>query len=275
MFKGVNAVSVGIAEQGRQTETPAVVVEKVQKHYASGTVAIRNVSFSIKSGEFVSLVGPSGCGKSTLLRMIAGLGETSSGNIRVYGESPTISHVDNRLSFVFQDATLMPWRTVLPNVALPLELAGVSKREREQRALSALRLVGLEHTAKSYPRELSGGMRMRVSLARALVSQPKLLLLDEPFGALDELTRQHLNGELLRLWQENALTALFVTHNVFEAVFLSQRIVVMTAQPSRIASFVEIDAPYPRDDAFRSTPTFGDAVGRVLECLRGERGMEE
>lgn len=264
-----------IAERATGTDTPAVVVEQVQKRYASGTLAINGVSFSIDNGEFVSLVGPSGCGKSTLLRMIAGLGETSAGTIQVYGEPPAASHAESRLSFVFQDATLMPWRTVLPNVALPLELTGVPKREREQRAMAALRLVGLEQARRSYPRELSGGMRMRVSLARALVAQPKLLLMDEPFGALDELTRQHLNGELLRLWQENALTALFVTHNVFEAVFLSQRIVVMTAQPGRIADVVEIEAPYPRTDAFRSTRIFGDAVGRVLELLRGERGTEE
>ena len=228
-------------------------------------------------GEFVSLIGPSGCGKSTLLRLIAGLGQVSSGTI----EWP-LSRRDARgepirdLGFVFQDPTLMPWATVADNVYLPLKLSGVGRRAAKPRIEEALAMVKLGSFAQAYPRELSGGMKMRAAIARALVVEPKVLLMDEPFAALDEITRFRLNNDLLRLWQEQRWTVVFVTHSVFESVYLSNRIVVMSSRPGRIVGEVEIDAPYPRGDAFRTSRIYSEFCRQTsAELARAMAGMEE
>ena len=244
---------------------PALVtVQNVHKKYGNGTVALQAVNLEVRQGDFVSLVGPSGCGKSTLLRIIAGLGDASSGTVQVGGVSPTSPQAKGFTSFVFQEATLLPWRMLRGNVEIPLELAGTPKSEWNRTVDEALEMVGLGGFANAYPRELSGGMRMRVSIARALVTKPKLLLMDEPFGALDEITRQKLNGDLLELRERIGATVIFVTHNVFEAVYLSSRIAVMSARPGRISEEIAIDQPYPRQSTFRGSPEFGQTVLRVM-----------
>ena len=235
-------------------EKPLVSIRHVSKQFANGTLAVRDVDLDLGSGQFISLLGPSGCGKSTLLRMIAGLGSPSSGTI----DWPRTSHdaagrPERDLGFVFQDPTLMPWATALGNVMMPLTLKGVRRREAEARAAEMLALVGLKGFEKSYPRELSGGMKMRVSIARGLVLRPKILLMDEPFAALDEITRHRLNDDLLSLWERERFTAVFVTHSVFESVYLSQRIVVMAARPGRVMADLQVDAAYPRDELFRTS----------------------
>jgi NitT/TauT family transport system ATP-binding protein len=241
----------------------------VSKAYANGTVALRSASFTVTPGEFVSLVGPSGCGKSTILRIVAGLGPISAGEVRVDGLPPERARRERGdLAFVFQDATLLPWRTVLGNVELPLQLRGVSARQRRAQALDTLETVGLAEFAREYPRQLSGGMKMRVSIARALAAKPSLLLMDEPFGALDELTRGRLNVELLRIVALAGWTVLFVTHNVFEAVFLSSRLLVMSPRPGRIVADMPIDLPYPRDPAIRTSLEFNMIASRVLATLQ-------
>ncbi|MEM7736191.1 MAG: ABC transporter ATP-binding protein [Deinococcota bacterium] len=250
-----------------------VHVSNVDKVYASGTHALEDVHLDVHPGEFVSLLGPSGCGKSTLLRIIAGLGEASSGEVLVEGQTPN-SPKQLPLGFVFQDANLLPWRSVLGNVMLPLELMGVRKQERAARAREVLELVGLGGFTKAYPKELSGGMRMRVSIARALVTSPHLLLMDEPFGALDEITRQRLNQELLRIKEATGATVVFVTHNVFEAVYLSDRIAVMSAQPGRIVETISIDTNQARDASFRGSEVFSNTVVRVVAAL-GEGALGE
>jgi NitT/TauT family transport system ATP-binding protein len=239
-----------------------VSVRGVSKVFANGVRALDQVSLDIAEGEFLSVLGPSGCGKSTLLRLIAGLGEPTGGAISWIGDR-------GELGFVFQEPTLMPWSTALANVALPLRLAGVGSSERETRAMEALSQVGLGGFERAVPRELSGGMRMRVSIARALVTAPRLLLMDEPFAALDEITRHKLNGDLLELWQRTRVTVVFVTHSVFESVFLSQRIAVMTARPGRIQSQIRIEAPYPRAEAFRTSPEYA-AMCRVASNRLGQ-----
>ena len=247
---------------------PLIVVSHADKAYANGTIALQDVSFEVHEGQFVSLVGPSGCGKSTLLRVIAGLGPISSGEVLVEGLPPRRARQERAdVAFVFQDATLMPWRNVVGNVELPLELRGIGGSERRRVALDALKTVGLDEAAQAYPRELSGGMRMRVSLARALAAHPRLLLMDEPFGALDEITRQRLNGELLRICALAGWTVLFVTHNVFEAVFLSTRILVMSQRPGRIVAEVPVDLPHPRVPELRSSPEYSHLVGEVVKLL--------
>jgi NitT/TauT family transport system ATP-binding protein len=247
---------------------PLIVIDRVGKTYANGTVALDDISFDVREGEFVSLVGPSGCGKSTLLRMIAGLGPITAGTILVEGLPPRRARQEKAdTAFVFQDATLMPWRNVLGNVELPLELRGVSKTERRLTVMQALETVGLDEVTKAYPRELSGGMRMRVSLARALAAHPRLLLMDEPFGSLDEITRQRLNGELLRLCALANWTVVFVTHNVFEAVYLSTRILVMSARPGRIIAEVPVPLPHPRVPEIRTDPEFTRIVREVVTRL--------
>jgi NitT/TauT family transport system ATP-binding protein len=244
------------------------VIDHVGKTYANGTVALDDISFDVSEGQFVSLVGPSGCGKSTLLRMVAGLGPITAGKILVEGLPPTQARKENAdTAFVFQDANLMPWRHVMGNVELPLELRGIGKSERRAAASQALETVGLSGFVKSYPRELSGGMRMRVSLARALAAQPRLLMMDEPFGALDEITRQRLNGELLRLCSLANWTVVFVTHNVFEAVYLSTRILVMSARPGRIIAEVPVPLPHPRVPEIRTDPEFTRVVREVVTLL--------
>lgn len=228
-------------------ESQLVVAAGINKYFPSGVQALRDLNLEIGRGQFVSIVGPSGCGKSTFLRLVAGLDQPTSGELRVEGHDPL------GLAFVFQDATLLPWRSVAHNITLPLELR---REAADERVAQTLELVGLTDFAAAYPAQLSGGMRMRVSIARALVTRPQILLLDEPFGALDEITRQRLNEELLRLWQEDRWTGLFVTHNVSEAVFLSQRVLVMSARPGRILADIPIPFPYPRSPYLRSAPEF-------------------
>jgi NitT/TauT family transport system ATP-binding protein len=248
---------------------PLVDLQDVSKAYANGTVALRQVSLAVRQGEFVSLVGPSGCGKSTILRIVAGLGPISAGEVRVEGLAPEQARRERRdMAFVFQDATLLQWRTVQANVELPLQLAGIAGTDRRRRAIEALETVGLSEFAQQYPRQLSGGMKMRVSIARALVARPSLLLMDEPFGALDEMTRQRLNVELLRVVALAGWTVLFVTHNVFEAVFLSSRVVVMSPRPGRVIADIPIDLPYPRENSMRTTLEFNKAAGRVVSALQ-------
>lgn len=238
-----------------------IQVEQVRQAF-NGAAALEDVSLQVEPGEFISLVGPSGCGKSTLLRLLAGLIEPTAGRVQHAGTAL-------RQAFVFQDPTLLPWRTVIDNIALPLELAGVARGERRQRAHDSLAQIGLTSAdAGKFPRELSGGMRMRVSLARALVTRPDLLLLDEPFAALDDLLRQQLNEELLRLWQEQRWTAVFVTHNVAEAVYLSQRVIVMSARPGRIVADVAVPFAMPRNADLRATPEFARLTGEVSTQLR-------
>jgi NitT/TauT family transport system ATP-binding protein len=227
-----------------------VGVRGVSKVFANGVAALGEVSLDVLEGEFLSVLGPSGCGKSTLLRLIAGLTAPTTGGIDWSEEKR------GDLGFVFQEPTLMPWATALANVALPLKLRGMAKSEREARAAEALGDVGLMGFERVWPRELSGGMKMRVSLARALVIQPKLLLMDEPFAALDEITRHRLNDDLLELWQRSGVTVVFVTHSVFESVFLSQRIVVMASRPGRVSAELAVTEPYPRRQDFRTSAEY-------------------
>ncbi|WP_051418137.1 ABC transporter ATP-binding protein [Roseomonas gilardii] len=246
----------------------AVSLHGVAKRYGSGTLAVQGLDLAIAQGSFVSLLGPSGCGKSTVLRLVAGLSPISAGEIE-WPRSPhdAFGEPRPRLGFVFQEPTLMPWKTALDNVALPLRLKAVPKPERERRARDMLSLVGLADFAGSYPRELSGGMRMRVSIARALVTEPEMLLLDEPFAALDEITRFRLNNDLLRFWSRQRFTAIFVTHSVFESVYLSERVVVMAAKPGRLYADLAIGAPYPRDEAFRTSADYAALCRDVSEAL--------
>jgi len=248
---------------------PLVSIRNVSKQFANGTVAIRGVNLDLRDGEFVSLLGPSGCGKSTLLRIIAGLGAPSAGTV----DWPTSSHdasgeAHPDLGFVFQDPTLMPWANALKNTMLPLTLAGVGKAEAEARSAEMLALVGLKGFEKSYPRELSGGMKMRVSIARAMAAEPKLLLMDEPFAALDEFTRQALNDDLLKLWDEDALTVIFVTHSVYESTYLSSRVIAMTPRPGRIAADIKLSEPKGREASYRLSPEFATNAGRISGALR-------
>ncbi len=240
----------------------------MEKRFRNGTLALRGVDLDIGRGDFLSLLGPSGCGKSTLLRILAGLIEPSAGSL----DWPMAVH-DSRgaakpkLGFVFQEPTLLPWATALANVALPLRLEGMARSEREHRAATALARVGLAGFETAYPRALSGGMKMRVSIARALVTSPDILLMDEPFAALDEITRFRLNNDLLSIWQEAGFTVVFVTHSVFESVYLSERVVVMAARPGRVVREIAIAAPYPRDEAFRTSAEYAALCRTVSLCL--------
>ncbi len=247
--------------------SPDVQVSHLGKTFADGTVALSDVSLDVAAGSFVTLLGPSGCGKSTLLRIIADLAQATSGTVT----GPVQRGGSGSVGYVFQDATLMPWASIADNVALPFQLAGQDPRGRID---DALERVGLGAFAQAYPRQLSGGMKMRASLARALVTRPRLLLMDEPFGALDEITREDLNDDLLRLWQDARMTALFVTHSVSEAVFLSERVVVMSARPGRIFADLAINEPYPRTPAFRESDAFATHCRQVSETLRAARGLE-
>ena len=238
---------------------PLIHLKSVSKAYQSGTLALAEVDLAIGSGEFVSLLGPSGCGKSTLLRLIAGLGAVSDGTIDWPQSRYDASGEPERdLGFVFQEPTLMPWATVFNNIYLPLKLQGISRRAAMPRVNEVMEMVGLAKFSHAYPRELSGGMKMRVSIARALVVKPRVLLMDEPFAALDEITRFRLNNDLLDLWRAQKWTVVFVTHSVFESVYLSNRIVVMSARPGRIIADLAIDAPYPRGEAFRMTTAYNE-----------------
>ena len=245
-----------------------VALDRVAKTYASGTHALDPVTLTVREGEFMTLLGPSGCGKSTILNLIAGLAAPSSGRMQWWGAGlEAIGAPGRRLAMVFQSATLMPWARVAPNVRLPLDLAGVPRPTADEAVRDALALVGLAGFEASYPRELSGGMQMRASIARALVTRPDLLLMDEPFGALDEITRTRLDAELLGLWGGRRFTVVFVTHSIYEAVFLSQRVVVMSARPGRLLDEVVIDEPYPRTETFRVSQRFFEHARTLQACL--------
>jgi len=244
---------------------PLVALRGVGKTFASGTVALAGLDLAVREGEFLSLLGPSGCGKSTALRIIAGLTEPSAG--RVDWQSGAAKEDEARLGFVFQEPTLMPWANVFNNVLLPLKLKRAPTAAAAERVNAALARVGLQKFATAYPRELSGGMRMRVSIARALVTEPALLLMDEPFAALDEITRFRLNNDLLEVWQALRTTVVFVTHSVFESVYLSSRIVVMAARPGRVFAELAIDAPYPRDQKFRTSTDYAMLTRRTSDAL--------
>jgi NitT/TauT family transport system ATP-binding protein len=239
-----------------------VRVEGVSRRFANGVLALDDVSLAIEPGEFVTLLGPSGCGKSTLLRIVAGLTPPSAGSVRVGrdGRPP-------KSAFVFQHPTLMPWARVAANVRLPLDLARVPRTESEPRVRAALGQVGLADFAKAFPRELSGGMQMRVSIARALVTEPELLLMDEPFAALDEITRNRLDLELRELWRARGLTVVFVTHSIVEAVFMSTRVAVMSARPGRIVAELPVEEPHPRGEAFRLSERFAAASVKLSGLL--------
>jgi NitT/TauT family transport system ATP-binding protein len=244
----------------------AIRLQVVSKRFTKGPQIIQSLSVDIASGQFVSIIGPSGCGKSTLLKLVAGLTPLTSGAIEIDGKTPTAAR--REISFIFQDPTLLPWRTVRGNVALSLDLAGTPKPEIKRIVDEQLALVGLDHVANHYPRQLSGGMKMRVSIARALASSPRVLLLDEPFAALDEISRDRLNEELLRLRQLHNWTVLFVTHSVAEAVFLSDRILVLAPHPGRLAHDIAIRLPNPRTAQTRTTPAFDQTVAEVSRTLR-------
>ncbi len=247
-----------------ESRAAGIALEAVTKRFGNGLLALDNVGLRIAPGEFVSLVGPSGCGKSTVLRIVAGLDTPTTGRI----EAPAVSEPTSAATaFVFQEATLMPWASVFDNVWLPLRLAGTARAAAEGTVREVLSGVGLREFADAYPAELSGGMRMRVSLARALVTRPRVLLMDEPFAALDEITRGRLNTDLLAWWQDRGLTVVFVTHSVYESVFLSQRVVVMSKRPGRIVADLPVEAPYPRDPSFRESRTYLDACRGVSAAL--------
>ncbi len=244
-------------------------MRNVSKLFSNGTLALKGMTLDVARGEFMSLLGPSGCGKSTALRIIAGLGEATGGEI----DWPS-SALDSRgkpkgdIGFVFQEPTLMPWQTVFGNVYLPLRLTGMSKSAARPRVMETLSAVGLSDFVNAYPRELSGGMKMRVSIARALVTKPKLLLMDEPFAALDEITRQKLNDDVLRLWRETGVTVIFVTHSVFESAFLSNRIVVMRARPGQVYADMPIEHAGVRDANYRTSEEYRATTDKVSRALQ-------
>ena len=249
----------------------AIELDQVDKRFANGVAAVQALSIAIAAGQFVSLLGPSGCGKSTVLRLVAGLEQPSAGRVRIGGEAAQARSA--AMSYVFQEPTLMPWARVLDNVALPMRIQGAARAAAREKAHQALAAVGLADRAGAYPAELSGGMKMRASLARALVTRPAVLLLDEPFAALDEITRHRLNDELLALWGTQVPTAVFVTHSVFEAVYLSQRVLVMGGRPGRLVADLPIALAYPRTPALRLQPQFMQHCRTVIGALqRAEAG---
>jgi NitT/TauT family transport system ATP-binding protein len=245
-------------------EPPVLLANQVEKTYGNGTHALQKLKLEIGRGEFVSLLGPSGCGKSTLLKMFARLEQPSAGHVRWWGKGEL---GQQKMAMVFQEATLMPWAKVADNVRLPLDLARLKREESEPRVQAALELVGLGKFGGVYPRELSGGMQMRASIARALATEPNLLLMDEPFGALDEFTRNRLDSDLRELWARRDLTVVFVTHSIYEAVFLSSRVVVMGARPGRVIADVTIEGPAVRDEAFRMSAGFIEQCARLSALL--------
>ena len=259
------------------TQAPiAISASGIGKTFSPGTdeevIALQDIDLEITAGEFVSLVGPSGCGKSTLMRLIGDLLQPSAGDLRVNGKAPAQARLDREYGMVFQQATLYDWRSVSKNVQLPLEVMGYPKAERERRARDMLDMVELGAFASHYPWQLSGGMQQRVSIARALVFEPSVLLMDEPFGALDEFTRERMNQELLRIWTQTGKTIVFVTHSIAEAAFLSGRIVVMTPRPGRITRIVDNPLPWPRDFNTRSDPAFHALVTQLRDLLRDAHG---
>jgi NitT/TauT family transport system ATP-binding protein len=253
---------------------PVVAISDVNKVFDSAggrTTALEAIDLAIGAGEFVSLIGPSGCGKSTLLRLIGDLTAPTSGTVTVNGKPARQARLDRDYGIVFQAPVLFDWRSVQANVALPLEVKGVSRRERDERVQAMLELVELRDFARHYPYQLSGGMQQRVSIARALAIEPSILLMDEPFGALDEMTRERLNAEVQRIWQQTGTTIVFVTHSIPEAVFLSSRVVVMSPRPGRIVRVIDVDLPRPRTDDTRETARYFELITDVRETLRGRR----
>jgi NitT/TauT family transport system ATP-binding protein len=254
--------------------TPVVSLRNVSKEFGrGGIVALRGIDLEVRPGEFVSLIGPSGCGKSTLLRVVGDLIEPTSGEVVVNGKSAHQARLDRDYGIVFQDAVLYDWRTVRKNIALPLEMLGWERQRRTERVAEMVELVELQGFEQHHPWQLSGGMQQRVSIARALSFDPPLLLMDEPFGALDEMTRERLNMELLRIWERSGSTVVFVTHSISEAVFLSTRVVVMSPRPGRLTGIVEVDLPQPRTAATREDARFFELVTEVRDKLRAG-GME-
>ena len=260
------AEPAALSETYSRNEGLAVSLRGVTKVYDNGVMALGPLDLDVRRGEFVSLLGPSGCGKSTALRLIAGLSAPTSGTVGISRPADR-SHPGHSIGFVFQEPTLMPWTSVRENVRLPLKLAHAPAAEASARVSEALTQVGLSEFADAYPRELSGGMKMRVSLARALVTDPDILLMDEPFAALDEITRFRLNDDLLSLWRNLRKTVIFVTHSVFESVYLSQRVIVMTARPGRIGAEFRIDAPEPRTEEFRTSAEYAGYCREVSNAL--------
>ena len=259
-----------------ETKNIAIAANDINKVFNPGSdeevIALQDINLEVATGEFVSLIGPSGCGKSTLMRLIGDLLEPSSGDLLVHGKTPHQARQDRDYGMVFQASTLYEWRSVIKNVELPLEVMGVNKAERKKRAHAMLDMVELAAFTNHFPWQLSGGMQQRVSIARALVFDPSVLLMDEPFGALDEFTRERMNLELLKIWRQTGKTIVFVTHSIAEAVFLSSRIIVMSPRPGRITKIVENPLPYPRDFNTRSDPTYHDLVSHVRELLRDAVG---
>lgn len=251
---------------------PAVAIENVNKIFGQGTDnqvhALKDIDLVIQPNEFISFIGPSGCGKSTLLRVIGDLIRPTSGNISIYGKSAPQARLDRDYGMVFQAATLYDWRTVAKNVQLPLELMNYPKAKKEERTREMLKLVELSDFHKHYPWQLSGGMQQRVAIARALAFEPSILLMDEPFGALDEMTRERMNLELLSIWEKTQTTVIFVTHSITEAVFLSTRVIVMSARPGRITHDIKIDLPQPRNTDTRENVRFFELETEVREALR-------
>ncbi len=276
---GARGVNESSAVEGVSTDgmTPVSAADVIRAHAltkifdaaGSRTVALEDADLAVRAGEFVSLIGPSGCGKTTLLRLVADLEAPTSGELEVTGRSAADARLARAYGYVFQSPVLYDWRTVQGNVMLPLEIMGFDRAERRRRAFDLLAMVGLGDFANRYPWQLSGGMQQRVSIARALAFDPKLLLMDEPFGALDEITREALNLELLRIWAATRKTILFVTHSISEAVFLSTRIVVMTARPGKIERVIDVDLPQPRGAETREYPRFFELEREVRESLRG------
>lgn len=251
----------------------AVKLENVNMIYSDSNNNKRKVlddlSLNIKKGEFISLLGPSGCGKTTLLNIIADLIQPTSGTVEVAGISARKSRLSHKYGMVFQSASLLPWRTVIKNIELPLELQNVPKKIRRQKALEQLKTVDLQGYENAYPSELSGGMQQRVGIARALATDPEILLMDEPFSALDEFTKERLHGDLLRIWRKTNKTIIFVTHNIAEAVFLSDRICVLSANPARLSAVVDIDLPRPRDDAVLQDENYFKSISKIREIFGG------
>src|ERR1700742_4274177 len=260
------AEAAALSEMETGSAALAVSLRGVTKVYDNGVSALGPFDLDVRKGEFVSLLGPSGCGKSTALRLIAGLNAPTAGTVSVSRPTAPVSG-RHSIGFVFQEPTLMPWTNVRENVRLPLKLAHVSAAKADARIDDALSQVGLAEFAGAYPRELSGGMKMRVSLARALVTDPDILLMDEPFAALDEITRFRLNNDLLTLWRKLNKTVIFVTHSVFESVYLSQRVIVMTQRPGRIGAEIGIDSSAPRDEDFRTSAAYGEYCRKVSAAL--------
>jgi NitT/TauT family transport system ATP-binding protein len=257
------------ADRPDRSGRTVVSMRNVSKVFSNGTLALKDMSLDVERGEFLSLLGPSGCGKSTALRIIAGLGAASSGSIDWPSSQLNSKGLpQGEIGFVFQEPTLMPWATVFGNTYLPLKLEGVSKSEARPRVMETLSSVGLADFAEAYPRELSGGMKMRVSIARALVTKPKLLLMDEPFAALDEITRQKLNDDVLRLWRQSGVTVIFVTHSVFESAYLSNRIVVMKARPGQVYADIPLATSTDRDANYRTSEEYRATTDRVSRALQ-------